>query len=120
MNWFIAKLVFAIHHHPNAISTQFDEQFRLVLAKDTLEALLKSRMLGIKEEHSFTNENAIEVSWDFIDVIDLSLIESFTDGMELNARIFEQDSNDLYIDYVKHRGQALINDIEKSSLQVVV
>jgi hypothetical protein len=120
MNWFIAKLVFAIHHHPNAISTQFDEQFRLVLAKDTLEALLKSRMLGIKEEHSFTNENGIEVSWEFIDVIALNLIESFTDGMELNARIFEHDTKDLYIDYVKHRGQLLFNDIQRFSMQVGV
>lgn len=120
MNWFIAKLVFAIHHQPNTTITQFEEQIRLFSAKDKFEALLKSRMLGIKEEHTFTNENAIEVSWEFIDVIELNLIEEFVDAMELHSRINEHDSKELYIDYVKHRGQLLMNDIERYSIQVGV
>jgi hypothetical protein len=47
MNWYIAKLVFAINHQGLNDSTQFDEQLRLIEAKDKLEGLMKARMIGM-------------------------------------------------------------------------
>lgn len=117
MNWFLAKLVFSIHQS-SSIGTQFDEQMRLIEAKDKLEALMKARMIGIQEEHQFHNKDSVEVSWDFIDVIELRTIHQFEDGMELSSRIEEHEITDNYVDYVKHRGQILINEIERSSIQV--
>ncbi len=120
MNWYIAKLVFAINHQGLNSSTQFDEQLRLIEAKDKLESLMKARMIGIKEEHTYTNENEMEVSWEFVDVIELRLVNAFEDGMELHSRIDEHDSTEQYTAYVKHRGQLLINEIQHSSMQVAV
>ncbi len=116
-NWFIAKLVFGIHQSSQAVITQFDEQLRLIEAKDKLEALIKSRMIGIREENTFTNEQSGEVRWEFVDVVELRLISEFKDGMEICSRIDEHDPADSYIGYVKHRGQLLHNEIEESFVQ---
>ena len=116
-NWFIAKLIFGIHQPHQTAVTQFDEQLRLIKAKDKLEALLKARMIGIKEEHVFTNDQSGEVHWEFVDVVELRLVDEFKDGMELCSRIEEHDSADSYTEYVKHRGQLLLNQIEDSFVQ---
>lgn len=115
--WFIAKLIFGIHLPHQSVVTQFDEQLRLIEAKDKLEALLKARMIGIKEEHTFTNEESNEVHWEFVDVVELRWVDEFKDGMELCSRIDEHESADSYREYVKHRGQILLNQIEGSFAQ---
>jgi hypothetical protein len=120
MNWYIAKLVFSIKHETLNITTQFDEQLRLLEAKDKLEALLKAKLIGIKEEDTYKNENEIPVRWDFVDVIELRSLESFTDGMELHSRIDEHDAIEEYTSYVKHRGQLLIHEVQDSTMQVSV
>jgi hypothetical protein len=120
MNWYIAKLVFAINHQGLNDSTQFDEQLRLIEAKDKLEGLMKARMIGIKEEHTYSNENEMEVAWQFVDVIELRSVDAFEDGMEIHSRIDEHDSTDQYARYVKHRGQLLINEIQHTSMPVAV
>jgi hypothetical protein len=120
MNWYLAKLVFSIKHETKNTPTQFDEQLRLLQAKDKLEALLKAKMIGIKEENTFKNENEMEVRWDFVDVIELNTIDSFTDGMELSSRIDEHEAIEHYTAYVKHRGQLLISDVQHSTQQVSV
>ncbi len=116
-NWFIAKLIFGIHQSNQTVITQFDEQLRLIEAKDKLEALLKARMLGIKEENTFINEQSVEVHWEFVDVVELRLISEFKDGMEICSRIDEHESADSYTEYIKHRGQLLHNEIEESFAQ---
>lgn len=116
-NWFIAKLIFDIHQPQHMGIIQFEEQMRLIEAKDKFEALLKARMLGIKEEHSFTNANDEEVSWEFVDVVDLRIIDEFTNGLELCSRIDEHESAESYRQYVKYRGQQLLNQIEVSLAQ---
>ena len=118
MNWYIAKLVFSINHQSKHAPTQFDEQLRLIDAKDNLEALMKARMLGIKNESTYTDENEIEVTWSFVDVIELREINMLEDGMEIHSRIDEHDAFDKYTDFVKHRGQLLSSEIQQLSMQV--
>lgn len=119
-NWYISKLIFAIHHQHKNILTQFDEQLRLIEAKDKMEALIKARMIGIKEEHTFTTENELEVRWEFIDIVELRLIDNFTDGMEIHSRIDEHEAVEPYTDFVKHRGQLLVKEVEQSVMQSAV
>jgi hypothetical protein len=119
-NWYISKLIFAIHQSHQPIRTQFDEQLRLIEAKDKMEALIKARMIGIKEEHIFTNEKETEVSWQFIDVVELRQIVEFTDGMEIHSRIDEHDAIESYTEFVKHRGQLLVQEVEHSVMQNAV
>jgi hypothetical protein len=120
MNWYITKLVFSINHQTKNAPTQFDEQLRLIEAKNQLEALMKARMIGIKDELTYTNENEIEVTWSFVDVIELREVQSFEDGMEIHSRIDEHDAFEKYTDYVKHRGQLLSAEIQHLSMQVAV
>ncbi|MCU0442863.1 MAG: DUF4288 domain-containing protein [Bacteroidia bacterium] len=119
-NWYFAKLIFAIQHPQQQLPTQFDEQLRLIAANDKLEAIIKARMLGIKEERTYTNEQELEVTWTFVDVIELTLVEAFTDGMEICSRIDEHEATDSYAAYVKHRGQLLVQQAEQSVAQSAV
>lgn len=97
--------------------TQFDEQLRLIDAKNKLEALMKARMIGIKNESTYTDEHEIEVTWSFVDVIELREVTMLEDGMELHSRIDEHDAFDQYTDYVKHRGKLLSSEIQQLSMQ---
>lgn len=116
-NWYFAKLIFAIQHPQHPSPTQFDEQLRLIAATDQMEALIKARMLGIKEERTYTNEQELEVSWSFVDVIELREVSDFTDGMEICSRIDEHEATNTYTTYVKHRGQLLVQEVEQSVAQ---
>jgi Domain of unknown function (DUF4288) len=120
MNWYLAKLVFAIHQPTQTEATQFDEQLRLIEAKDKLEAMMKGRMLGIKEEHTFSNDHGQDVRWEFVDLVELREIDHFVDGMEIHSRIDEHEAVESYKDFVKHRGQLLITEVERSTMQVAV
>jgi hypothetical protein len=120
MNWYLTKLVFSINHQTKNAPTQFDEQLRLVEAKNKLEALIKAKMIGIKDEYTYNDENEIEVTWSFVDVIELREIQALEDGMELHSRIDEHDVIERYSDYVKHRGQLLSTEIQQVSMQVAV
>jgi hypothetical protein len=113
MKWFTAKIVFGIHHSSKDAITQYDEQIRVIKARDEHEAFLKARMLGVREEYSFTNENDEEVSWEFVDVTDLSEINELTDGMELYSRIHETDSREQYIRFVHDKALQLSHRMDR-------
>ena len=113
MKWFTAKIVFGIHHSSQEAITQYDEQIRLIQARDDHEAFLKSRMLGVREEYSFFNENDEEVRWEFVDVTDLSEITELRDGIEIYSRIHETDSREHYIQYVHDKALNLTNRIDQ-------
>lgn len=103
MSWFIAKLVFNIstsgfHHKP-----QFDEQLRLIEAKNQEEAFIKARTLGLREEDSFLNDALKRVKWEFINVSEILPIHTLEDGMELYSRVHETDEAKSYIHDVHQR-----------------
>ncbi|HCP93789.1 MAG TPA: DUF4288 domain-containing protein [Bacteroidetes bacterium] len=107
MKWFTAKIVFGIHHSSQEAITQYDEQIRAIQARDEHEAFLKARMLGVREEYSFTNENNEEVGWRFVDVTDLVEMDELKDGMEIYSRIHETDSREQYIQFVHDKALQL-------------
>ncbi len=113
MKWFTAKIVFGIHHSSQEAITQYDEQIRVIKARDEHEAFLKARMLGVREEYSFTNENEEEVSWTFVDVTDLTEMDELTDGMEIYSRIHETDSREQYIRFVHDKALQLSLRMDK-------
>lgn len=113
MKWFTAKIVFGIHHSSQEAITQYDEQIRMIQARDEHEAFLKSRMLGVREEYSFVNENEEEVRWEFVDVTDLSEISELKDGMELYSRIHEIDPREQYIRFVHDKALQLSHRMDQ-------
>lgn len=108
MKWFIAKLTFQILSDEAAISSEFDEQLRLINARNYEEAFLKSRMIGVREEDTIINDSMNNVSWKFIDVSDLTLLDEFKDGMELHSRIFEVEHARDYISYLHHKADDIL------------
>lgn len=113
MKWFTAKIVFGIHHCSQDAITQYDEQIRLIQARDEHEAFLKSRLLGVREEYSFVNENEEEVRWEFVDVTDLAEISELKDGMELYSRIHEIEPKEQYIRFVHDKALQLSNRMDR-------
>ena len=107
MNWYIIKLVFRVVSGTGDHTPQFDEQVRLIDARNPNEAFLKARMIGGREEDAYLSDDFNAVRWQFIDVCELKEIREFTDGMELCSRIHETDNALSYIDYIHHRAEAI-------------
>lgn len=107
MNWYIAKIVFRINTESKTSKDQFDEHLRLIAADTQEEAVLKARVLGLKEEDYFLNSNDQLVKWEFVNVLDVQLIKELCDGIELYSKIFEEEKSDDYIRYVHLRAANL-------------
>lgn len=107
MNWYIAKIVFRINTEVKTSKDQFDVHLRLITANTQEEAVLKARVLGLKEEDFFLNNNEQLVKWEFVNVLDIQQIETLADGAELCSKIFEKEKSEDYIQYVHLRATYL-------------
>ena len=105
MNWYLAKINFQIICGNGRHKPQFDEQLRLILAGDSLEAFHKARLIG---ENEGNTECGPQVKWAFIDVSELHLLSELTDGAELYSNVREDDDPDLYIRNTKKRASQLL------------
>lgn len=101
MKWYIVKLVFNIHISNDRNSSQFDEQLRLVEASDPTSAFAKARLIGNKEEHSFTNDKGENVSWKFIDVAELNFMNELKHGAEIYSHTHEDNQPEDYINFIR-------------------
>jgi hypothetical protein len=103
MNWYIAKIIFGICIGEGRSTAQFDEQLRVISARNESEAFLKARMIGVREEESFLNAEYSTVKWEFIDVAELNLLNELKDGMELYSCIHETEESEGYIRFIQHK-----------------
>lgn len=107
MNKYIAKTVFRIVSGAGNHKPQFDEQWRVVEAKDEREALKKAREHGRREEDTFLNSSNETVKWQFIDVTDLTEIQNMADGVQIYSRIEETEDAGQYINVAKQKARAI-------------
>ncbi len=109
MNWYIAKIVFRISNGTNGQKAQFDEHLKLLNANSFEEALLKARILGLKEEDSFLNDQSQPVKWEFVNVAELIPLYEIKDGLEVYSQIHETASEETntYIHNVHQRAASL-------------
>jgi len=105
MNWFLAKLVFRIHCGNGNHVPQFDEQLRLLYAEDELHAFHKARLLGEGER---VDPSQVNVSWKFLDVIELHPLINFTDGAEIYSVKREEDDANVYIRSIQKTASQLL------------
>jgi hypothetical protein len=105
---FLAKLVFRITSTNYCF--HYDDQLRVILANNAHEALLKAKILGIKDEESFKLESRTSVSWKFLDVTQITALKDLKDGMELYAHTRENEPNNAYENYVACTANNLINE----------
>ncbi len=116
MNWYLIKMVFNINVGEQVSNPQFDEQVRLIEARNEEEAFIKARMIGVREEDSFENDSQNGVAWKFIDISELTLIKEFTDGMEICSKISEHDYPEGYINFIYQKAKQIE---QRLSLNVV-
>jgi len=114
MNWYIAKMIFAIKAGNKNVPNEFDEQLRMISAQNEKEAFFKARMIGMREDESFINANHELVKWEFVDIAELLPFESLSDGMQLTSHTHETASPKPYIAFIKY--QAF--NIEKRTQQI--
>lgn len=107
MNWFLAKIVYRIICGEGDHTPQFDEQLRLIAAKNEEEALRKAYAIGHQEEDCFYNTSEKLVQWKFINVAELFGITEMIDGAEVYSRIEEKDNGDQYTELIHRRAAYL-------------
>ena len=119
MNWYLAKIVFRIICGDGEHTPQFDEQLRLISAKDEDEAFFKARSLGEDEEHSFLNVQQKTVQWQFINVAELYKLSALIDGAELYSRIRETDDASAYINLIHKKAEGILEKQTHKLLQLL-
>ena len=99
MNWYLGKLIFRIICGDGNHTPQFDEQLRLIAARDEQEAFDKAMSIGRREQDGFFNDEQQLVQWKFINVAELYRLSGLLDGAEMYSRIQETDDPEAYIDH---------------------
>lgn len=108
MNWYISKLIFSIERDgATSGKAQFDEQLRLVTAKNTNEAYFKARGLGKKEESIFTDIKNETIKWRFVDVSEVSFLGELKDGIELYSNTLEVQEKKGFINSILQKGMSI-------------
>lgn len=110
MNLFIAKLIFNINIENKNLQYgvhQFDEQTRIIKALTLSNAFNKARLIGKEEENTFIDQNNKQVTWKFIDVIELYCIQNMQDGEQLYGQTHEMENLDTFMKYAKHKSMII-------------
>lgn len=71
----------------------FDEQVRIIEAKDKEEAYEKALTLDKNEETRYKNSEGEMVEWSFEGLFDLEKIDKLEDGSEISSKRFRANSN---------------------------
>ncbi|CAN5400858.1 hypothetical protein BH11BAC3_BH11BAC3_41020 [soil metagenome] len=111
MNCYLAKLVYRIICGEGSHTAQFDEQIRLIYAEDYLHAFHKARLIGDSEgDNCLDDDPSINVKWKFIDVSELLLVSTETDGAEIYTIVKEEDDADTYIRTIKKKATSILQE----------
>ena len=119
MNWYLAKIVYRIHCGNGNHTGQFDEQLRLIAAKNKKEAFHKAQSIGQQEEESFFNQKQQLVHWQFINVCAVYKLSQLIDGAELYSRIEEYENADAYIDIIHKKAECILSENTLEILDLV-
>lgn len=107
MKWYLAKIVYRIICGNGEHTAQFDEQRRLIEARDQQEAFEKACTLGKDQEDRFYNQHEQLVEWQFVNVPELHGLAEMVDGAEVCSRIKEIKNAEAYINFVHKRAAFL-------------
>ena len=93
MQWYISKLVFQLINN-EMLTTQFNEQVKLIGADDELQAFNKARIIG---DNTCLQCKSGETTIKFIDVSELQLLTEVKDGLSLISNLVCNVSAEDYI-----------------------
>ncbi|WP_276363195.1 DUF4288 domain-containing protein [Daejeonella sp. H1SJ63] len=115
MNWYVAKLIFRITCGNGNHLPQFDEQLRLISAKNEQEALAKARKMISEEQSILENRDDKAFRWNFINMTELYQLDELKDGSEIYCNILEVNDADQYIE-MSHQKALLIEQNHTNSV----
>ena len=118
-NWFLAKLIFRINVEGKGNQPQFEEQFRLIMADELDWAVEKASIIGKMEETTFINSNNQKVAWQFVETVEVHLLEEINDGMQLYVQTEEPENLNAYIEVVKNKARQLTDKLGRSCMTTV-
>ena len=107
MKWWLVKIVYRFIYGNGQHIAQFNEQLRMITAEDELHAFQKARLIG-EREATTVQYNDIQLSWKFIDVIDISAVSNIKDGEEIWSVINEETDAAMYIRTTQQQSKALL------------
>jgi hypothetical protein len=119
MNWYLTKLVFRIICGEGTHTPQFEEQLRLIEARNETEAFQKAGSIGRLEQDEFFNQQQKLVQWKFINVAELYKLSGLLDGAELYSRIHETENADLYIELTHKKAAHIRNNTTHKYLEIL-
>ncbi|HRG59436.1 MAG TPA: DUF4288 domain-containing protein [Bacteroidia bacterium] len=104
---FIAKLIWQIKVNNHKMSSDFDEQLRIIKAKNYSIALQKAQNIGKNMEETLVNTKGQNIIWEFINVEFIKEITSFDDSFEICAQTINVHDAHQYIKEINTK--ALVN-----------
>ena len=104
--WYISKIVFRIVIDEKPTS-QFDEQIRLVEAKDMDEAFAKAQQIGMREQETFLSVNKQECKWTYLGTTHLKALNALQDGVQFFSLTNDAEEADSYANFVLERTKVL-------------
>ena len=104
---YITKLVFNINIDKGKHTSQFDEQTRLIDAKNLEEAFFKARNIGRNEEVEFVNSEDKTVSWKFIDVSHIYALNTIKDGEQIYSTTHESEDANSFIQFIRQKSMVI-------------
>lgn len=110
MYWYIAKIVYQILISDGKEAAQFEEQLRLIQARNKQEALEKAITIGEQEESLFYNYRDEPVFWKFLDVPELQPVQQLDDGMQLYSHLEQPEYADAYLALVQSKAESVRTD----------
>lgn len=118
MKWYLAKMVYRIICGEGNHAPQFDEQLRLILGEDDMEAFQKARRMGEREEDNFLNDANKPVLWKFVDIAELQPLDTLVDGVEVHSRIFEEEDARNYMKLITDKARMLHENCLHNTFQM--
>ena len=105
MKWYLVKLVYQVVSGKGAHTPQFDELLRLIRAEELDWAREKAKVLGQIGAFTFQNDSLEEVTWKFIDVVDICEIGEIEDGAQLYSTTEEPQDMSAYLNVISAKAK---------------
>ena len=107
MEKYLAKLMFNINIDNGSDASQFDEQVRIIESRSLEDAFYKARVIGKKEEETFTDSQNKLVSWQFIDVSDVYPLEEVKDGEQVFSNTHKIKDTGSFIKFIRQKSMEI-------------
>ena len=111
MNWFLSRSVFQIVSFSSNHSSQFEEQFNLIEALDSITGYKKAKVNSEKYVNKINKEKELLVNWNLVAIVDIIPIENLKDCVEVFYKIEQHIDPNSYLLFLKLKEKSLLNKL---------